>query len=63
MGAIMKYLPFKISLHGPDIVWENFRCGGKGGQAVNKKNTGIRVRHVPSGAVGEGREFSLKRTK
>lgn len=33
-----------------------FRAGGKGGQAQNKKSTGVRVIHRPSGAVGEARD-------
>ena len=35
---------------------DTFRAGGKGGQAQNKKSTGVRVVHEPSGAVGESRE-------
>ena len=39
-----------------DCTVETFRCGGAGGQNVNKRETGVRVRHEPSGAIGEGRE-------
>jgi protein subunit release factor B len=39
-----------------DCEVETFRCGGKGGQNQNKRDTGVRVRHRPSGAVGESRE-------
>ena len=35
---------------------DTFRSGGKGGQHQNKRDTGVRVVHDPSGAVGECRE-------
>jgi|SRR5882724_1200408 len=35
---------------------DEFRSGGPGGQNQNKRNTGIRIVHEPSGAVGESRE-------
>lgn len=36
---------------------QTFRAGGKGGQAQNKRDTGVRVKHRASGAVGESREY------
>ena len=45
---------FSVSIH--DCRVETFRCGGKGGQKVNKTSSGVRIRHIPSGAVGESRE-------
>lgn len=35
---------------------QTFRAGGKGGQNQNKRNTGVRIIHRPSGAVGEARD-------
>lgn len=39
-----------------DFKLETFCTGGKGGQHQNKNQTGIRIRHPESGAVGESRE-------
>lgn len=39
-----------------DCEVQTFRSGGKGGQNQNKRDTGVRVIHRPSGAVGESRE-------
>ena len=38
-----------------DCELETFRAGGKGGQHQNKKDTGVRIIHKDSGAVGESR--------
>lgn len=45
---------FSVTLK--DCRVDTFRAGGKGGQAQNKLETGVRVVHVPSGAVGEARD-------
>jgi protein subunit release factor B len=39
-----------------DCEVQTFRAGGKGGQNQNKRDTGVRVIHHPSGARGESRE-------
>ena len=39
-----------------DCEVQTFRAGGPGGQNQNKRDTGVRVIHAPSGARGECRE-------
>lgn len=46
----------KVVVTVKDCRRETFRCGGHGGQNVNKRETGVRFVHVASGAVGECRE-------
>lgn len=45
-----------LSVTKRDLIRQTFRCGGKGGQNVNKVETGVRFIHPPSGARGEARD-------
>jgi protein subunit release factor B len=48
-----KKLLFSVTKN--DFEMQTFRCGGNGGQNVNKTSTGVRIIHQESGAVGESR--------
>lgn len=45
-----------LSVSVKDCVVQTFRAGGPGGQNQNKRDTGVRIIHEPSGARGECRE-------
>lgn len=44
-----------FSVTRKDFRVDTFRSGGKGGQNQNKRDTGVRITHLESGAVGESR--------
>jgi protein subunit release factor B len=58
-GSVMKNEKPKellFSVTKKDFRIDTFRSGGKGGQKQNKTESGVRITHTDSSAVGESRE-------
>lgn len=48
-------MKYRVVIPDKHLKRQVFRCGGPGGQSVNKTESGVRYIHIPSGVAAEAR--------